>query len=182
MKWEPRGNQPSREILQMVFQTAYLDMHPNSCSWQIIYSPCWTTELHGFLPLGGISKRSRRRCWSSLGCKTDDENGFESGSGCISKLCVYIYIYIYLCVYLFIHSSIYVYIYTCIICMDWSFCFNIQLEVYPMTHYTYHWICLIVSIVSRRLPSLCLGLSSSMNMNMEKVLRVPDSYRDAPAL
>jgi hypothetical protein len=63
-----------------------------------------------------------------------------------------------------------------------SFCFNIQLEVYPMTHYTYHWICLIVSIVSRRLPSLCLGLSSSMNMNMEKVLRVPDSYRDAPAL
>ena len=109
MKWEPRGNQPSREILQMVFQTAYLDMHPNSCSWQIIDSPCWTTELHGFLPLGGISKRSRRRCWSSLGCKTDDENGFESGSGCISKLCVYIYIY--LCVYLFIHSSIYVYIY-----------------------------------------------------------------------
>ena len=96
----------------------------------------------------------------------------------------YVYIYIYLCVYLFIHSSIYVhiYIYILYLYMDWSFCFNIQLEVYPMTHYTYHWICLIVSIVSRRLPSLCLGLSSSMNMNMEKVLRVPDSYRDAPAL
>jgi hypothetical protein len=155
----------------MVFQTAYLDMHPNSCSWQIIDSPCWTTELHGFLPLGGISKRSRRRCWSSLGCKTDDENGFESGSGCISKL--------YIC--LFIHSFISLYIYIHIF-SDWSFFFNIQLEVYPMTHYTYHWICLIVSIVSRRLPSLCLGLSSSMNMNMEKVLRVPDSYRDAPAL